>query len=490
MSFMHLGNSTFQNTYMNPALMPEGQLFIGLPVLSGVHFNLNNKLSYNEVFTKEGGQTLVDIDKVLSNLQKQNIFSTQLNVNLLHVGYKTKSGFLLSFAANERIEVDFLYPKQLVNYLWNGNSEYLNTQIKVQKAGVSATHFREFGLGVAAPINEQLDVGIKGKFLVGFGNISTPRNFNASLNSDGEAFQVDADWSNATMRTSGLDIYQGNEGSLGSHLIMNGNKGFAIDLGATYDLNRYYSIQASILDIGFISWKENIVNEALNDTTFRYSGVSLDNISDVREVVEDSLLSKFKTTQNNEAYKTLLPVRAYGSWIYHYSKKTDFYVTVGSRLIQRQMKMMYGAGVTHKFGKIFTGSLSATKLPQQFFSGGASFAVQGGPVQLYMAADQIINFSVPDMKAIDFRVGMNFKFGARNKEEESSFGTRGPIQGAKGVDTNAFLGTKVKTKKREGIYSIIKKQKRRELKSTKTERDNSVQKKSLTGRTGKKNSDN
>ena len=104
MSFMHLGNSTFQNTYMNPALIPEGQLFIGLPVLSGVHFNLNNKLSYNEVFTKEGGQTIVDIDKVLSNLQKQNLFSTQLNINLLHVGYKTKSGILLSFAANERIE--------------------------------------------------------------------------------------------------------------------------------------------------------------------------------------------------------------------------------------------------------------------------------------------------------------------------------------------------------------------------------------------------
>lgn len=487
-SFSHLGNTTFQNTYLNPALIPEGKIFIGLPVLSGVHFNVNNKLSYNDAFSKEGGEVLLKIsEKVLPNLQSQNLFSTQVNVNLLHVGYKLKSGMLLSFSANERIEADFVYSKELVDYLWRGNASTINQDVKVQNAGVNASHFREFALGVAAPINDHLTVGMKGKFLVGFGNISTPGNFNAILKSDGEAFQVDADWSNATMRTSGLDIYQGNEGSLGSHLIVNSNTGFAIDLGATYHLNKYYTVTASIIDAGFINWKENIKNESLNDTTFRYDGVPLDDISDVRQIVEDSLLSRFETTANSDAYRSWLPVRAYGSWIYHYSKKTDIHVTVGTRLIQRQLKMMYGGGVTHKFGKVFTASVSATKLPQQFFNAGAAFAVQGGPVQIYMAADQIISFSAPDMKALDFRVGMNFKFGQREKEEQSGFSTRPPIAGARGIDTNAFLGAKVKTKKRDGIYSIIKRQKRRELKSKKTERNNKVQKKSLNGRTGKKN---
>ena len=489
-SFSHLGNTTFQNTYLNPSLIPEGRMFIGLPVLSGIHMYVNNKTSYNETFTKEGGEVKVDINKILSNLQGQNLFSAHANINLLQFGLRLESGPLITFTANERLEADFLYPKDLIDYFWNGNDQFVNRKMNIANIGVKGTHFREFALGFAAPVNEQFSVGLRGKFLVGFADISTPGNFKANLESSGEAFQLNAEWQNATLRTSGLNIYKGDTGDIGSHLIMNKNTGVALDLGTTYHLNRYYTITASLLDVGFISWKEDIENHTLNDTTFRYEGVSLDNISDVRQVVEDSLLAAFKTTKNNDPYKSWLPAKAYGSWIYHYSQSTDIHVTVGSRLIQRQLKMLYGAGVTHRFGKVFTASVTATKLPQQFFSAGAALAVKGGPVQMYMAADQLVNFSVPDMKSFDLRFGMNFIFGKKKDSSDNSFGSGSRSPNAKGLDTNVFLGKKVKTKKREGIYSIINKQKRRELKSKRSSRDGSVKKKSLTGRTGKKNTGN
>ena len=109
---------------------------------------------------------------------------------------------------------------------------------------------------------------------------------------------------------------------------------------------------------------------------------------------------------------------------------------------------------------------------------------------MYLAVDHVINFNVPKSKAVDFRFGMNFVIGKRKTPELESGLSRGPIQGAKGLDTNVFLGKKVKTKKRDGIYSIIKKQKRRELKNKRTKRDKDVKKKSLNGRSGKKNTDN
>ncbi|MEQ9007897.1 MAG: DUF5723 family protein [Ekhidna sp.] len=462
-------------------------------MLSGIHVNVNNKVSYYETFTKESDRTLIDIDKILGELQNQNMLSSTVSINLLHVGYRLDAGPLLSFVANERVEVDFLYPKQMVNYVWNGNEQFLNEDVKVSKIGLRASHFREFGLGLAAPINDQLTAGIRAKFLVGFANVSVPGNAKAILHSDGEAFQLNAEWKNAQLRTSGLDIYSGENGfdnqDLVSHLIMNGNTGFAIDLGGTYHLNRYYTITGSIVDIGFINWKENIENQVLTDTSFRYNGVDLAELDDIEQTLEDSLFSKFETTENNDPYKSWLPVTAHGSWIYHYSPKMDFYVTAGTRLVQRQLKMLYGGGVTYKFGRAFTASASATKLPQQFFNLGAAFTAKAGPVQLYMAADQIVNFSVPDAKAIDYRFGMSFAFGQRRSKEPESGLSRGPIAGAKGVDTNVFLGKKVKTKKRDGIYSIIKRQKRRDLKNKRTQRDNDVKKKSLNGRRGKKNTD-
>lgn len=474
-SFQHLGNGTFQNTLLNPSLIPEGDIFIGLPVLSGIHFNVSSPLSYNDAISKEGGKQIISRDKVLSNLGPQNLTMGHVNINLLQLGFKTKNGALLSFTANERIEFDLLYSRKLIDYLWNGSRGFVNEDINFSKIGGRATHFREFALGIAAPVTEQLTVGLKGKFLVGFFDASTPANLKAELTNSGEAFQVNADWNNVALRTSGLNIYQGNpvDGQdipIGSHLAFNSNTGFALDIAGTYKLNKYYTLTGALLDVGFISWKEDIENHSLNDTTFRYNGVSLRDISDVRQVIEDSLLSKFETTENNDPYKSWLPLRAHGSWIYHFSPKTDFYVTVGTRRVQRQFKMMYGGGMTHKFGKVFTASVSATKLPNQFFNAGAAFTLKGGPVQMYMAADQVINFSAPDFKAFDFRFGMSFVINRKaDDSNESTFQVGNPRKGAKGYDTHYFLGRSVKTKKREGIYSIIKKQKRRELKQKKTQ---------------------
>lgn len=483
-SFYHLGRATYQNSQLNPAWIPEGKLFVGLPVLSGVHVHVNNKLSYNELFTKENNQILLDVDKVLSNLQRQNMVSAQVNVNLLHIGYTFDAGPTLSFFANERVEVDALYPREIVDFVWNGNNTLLNEKVQIGRVGARASHFREIGIGFAAPVTDQLDFGLRAKYMIGFLDASTPGNLTANLTTSGEFFQLEGELKNAQFRTSGVDIYDETVGDLGSHLVSNSNTGLAVDIGAEYKLSRYYSIAGSILDIGWINWKENVVNETLNDTTFTYRGVNLDGVGDIRDALEDSLFSRFETTETNDAYKSWLPVRAYGSWIYHYSPQTDFYATVGTRLIHGQLKMLYGGGITHEFGKAFTASISGTKLPQQFFNIGAAFAVNGGPIQLYMAADQVINFSVPDAKAFDFRFGMNIKIRRRQEElaEDAAVG-KAPIAGAKGIDTNVFLGKSVKTKKRDGIYSVIKKQKRRKVeKQVPRKNKKKVSRKSLTGR--------
>lgn len=491
-AFHHLGSATFQNTYQNPALIPSGDLFIGLPVLSGVHFHINNKTSYRQTFTTENNSTVIDIKKMLGNLQNQNLLSAQVGLNLLHVGFKTKNKHLLSFSVRERVEADLLYSKQLVDFLWNGNEKYVNQEINVANAGVKAMHFREFGFGYALPVEGRMKLGMRAKFLMGFADVSLPANFSAQLESSGEAFQLEADWKNFAFRTSGLDIYNGKEGSIGSHLLFNRNLGAAIDLGITYSLSRAYTVTASILDLGFINWRENIKTDAINDTTFNYGGVALDELGTIRRGLYDSLFAKFNTTRNNEPYMGLLPAQLYAGWIYHYSRNMDIYVTGGARMIQRKMKMLYGVGVTQKFGKVFTGNLTATKLPQQFVNLGASFAVKGGPVQMYMAADRVVSFSVPDAKAFDFRMGINLVLNTGNgSSDDELFRGRGVSLGnAKGMSTGTFLGKRVKTKKREGIYSIIKKQRKREARNIRTTKDTSVRKKSLNGKRGKKNTDN
>jgi len=475
MSFYHLGDATYQNTSFNPAFMPEGKVFIGLPVLSGVHVHANNKFSYNDLIRKEGSDNIVDGTSVISELQKQNMVSTHANISLLHLGYRLNNGLALSLFANERIESDFLYPKSLIEFVWEGNGPSVGSEIDVGGTGAQISHFREIGLGAAYRVNDQLRVGVRAKMLQGFFNYSIPGNMNATLEVDPQTYAWDLAAENVVFQTSGMNIYSGDQGDMGSHLVSPGNSGFGVDVGFEYRLTSYLAFAASLTDIGFISWKTDLENRQFNDTTFNYSGVNTRNTDDFVQAVQDSLFDRFSTTVNTDAYTTWLPARAFGSVIYSYNQNLDFIGSVGARYVQGQMKMLYGGGIRAKIGPLVA-SANAIKLPQQFINLGLGLAVQGGPVQYYVAADQVVNFSVPDAKAFDFRMGINFIFnrggGSRGHGGyERGRGYGGPPKNrsgsAKGVSTSSFLGERVKTKKKQGIYSIIPRQQKREVPTSK-----------------------
>ena len=456
LSFYHLGNATYQNSNFNPAYIPDGRIFIGLPALSGVHLHVNNKFSYNDIFTKEGNKNIAKVSGIISELQKQNMMSAQVNISLLHLGYRFPSGTVMSVFANERVEADLLYSKTLMRFLWDRNDAYVGETLDMSSMGTNATHFREIGFGIAHQLSTQLKIGARIKMLQGFFNYSTPSKMVATLKVNPQTYAWDLEVENAMLRSSGKETY-------GDNFISSGNSGVALDVGFEYSYSKKLSFSGSITDVGFISWKSDIENKVFNDTTFNYSGVNIKNVNIVK-VLKDSLNKKFSTTLTTDAYKTWLSAKAYGSVTYS-SGNTDFIGTIGSRIIQGQVKMLYGGGVRQHIGPL-TASLNAIKLPQHSLNLGAALAVRGGAVQYYIAVDQVLSLSVPDVKAFDFRTGLNIII---DRSEESST-LKGDTRktGNKGISTVSFLGNKVTTKRTEGVYSIIPKQNKRKLPKSST----------------------
>ena len=465
LSFYHLGDATFQNSNINPAYTPDARFYFGLPVLSGVHLNINNKFSYNDLVLQEGGTSTVSISNLISELQGRNMGSMHLNMSLFHVGYHIPKGPAITLFANERVETDLLYPRSLVEFVWEGNGTKLGEEVNIGSTGIVATHFREYGLGASMQVTDQLRVGARLKYLQGFSNVSTPGNFDMTLEVNPQTYAWIFEGQNAQLRTAG--IANGTSYNDVSHFLSPGNTGFAMDLGFEYQVHRYLGFAVSVVDLGYISWNTNIQNRVFQDTTFTYDGVNVKD-ANLFDALQDSLLDRFSTTRNSDSYTTFLPVTAYGSVIWKSSDRTHFIGSVGSRLIQGQVKMLYGGGVRQYFGP-FVGSLNVIKMPQQFFNVGAALAVRGGPVQYYLAVDQAINFSVPDAQALDFRMGLNFMVGRSsasssdsgpvNSYNESSSRSNDP----KGISTGSFLGVRVKNRGREGIYSIIPRQNRRDV---------------------------
>ena len=460
-SFYHLGSATIQSTAFNASYFPKGDFFVGLPVLSGISLYANNRFSYNDVVIKKGDINEINLNKLVSSMGAANSFSFHGTISLAHIGFRAPSGLGVSLFANERLAANFVYPKEIAEFLFKGNGDMVGQKIDIGKFGASINYYREYGLGLAYEFDGRLKVGARLKYLQGFVNLSTPHNFNATLKTSNENYQFEADWQNFQLRTAGISQFSDeaiNEEDLASYFISNGNSGFAIDLGLEYKLNRYYALALAINDIGYIGWKEHIQTSGLSDSTFVYAGVELQggDIIDSISLVSD----KFKVDTTYEQYTSFLPANIIGSIVYTPVNGTDVITTLNAKIIQGQINPGFGLGIRQTVSSNVIISASVTKLPQQFFNVGLGFAAKLGPVQLYMATDKILGYSAPSIKWAQVRLGMNLVFGGAesdSKSGKSGTSTQGSYGNGKGVKTYSFHGQKIEAKKYEDIYTIVPK---------------------------------
>lgn len=414
LSFLHLGNGTFQNRFHNPAYIPEGKFFIGLPVLSGVHINYNNVVNYNDVISNDGTTKEIDLDSFLKSLREKNMISIGTGISLFHFGVTSGSGVSFSVFVNEKVEMDFFFPKPLMEFLIKGNKHLAGEKISIGKTRFSSQHYREYGLGFTRRLSsDKFSVGINLKYLQGIWNASTKRNFTADLEFDPVDYSVSLNMQNASFRTSGVSIMRGETGNRTAHLLSNKNRGIAIDMGFDIQINKSYSISGSLIDLGFISWQEDIETHSITDTSMYYNGLDLKGVLNgdlsLEEVIKDSIIQKFrkKKTENDNSYQTMLAPKTYFSGVYNIRRAGEVVGTVGTRFIQGQMNLLLGAGYRHHFWKIFTGTINITRLPQQSLNVGGALTVDAGPSQMYLSIDQLINYDATKFQSLDFRFGIN-----------------------------------------------------------------------------------
>ena len=469
-SFYHLGDATMQSTAFNASYFPKGKFFVGLPVLSGISLYANNRFSYDDVVVKNGDVNEISLDKLVSSLGTANGFSLHGTISLAHIGFRAPSGLGVSLFANERIAADFVYPKEVAEFLFKGNGDMVGEEINIGKVGASISYYREYGLGLAYELGGRLKVGARLKYLQGFVNLSTPQNFEATIKTNNESYQLEADWQNFQFRTAGISQFSDdaiNDEDLAAYFGSNGNSGFAIDVGFEYRLNGYYAFALAANDIGYIGWKEHVKTYGLSDSTFTYGGVELQG-GDIIDSIS-SVSDNFKVDTTYEQYTSFLPANIIGSLVYSPLKGTDIITTLNAKIIQGQINPGFGLGIRQTVSANIIVSASATKLPQQFFNVGVGLAAKLGPVQFYMATDKILGYSAPTMKWAQVQLGLNLVFGgggdSDSKSGKGGASTEGSYGKGKGIQTYSFHGQNIKAKKYDGIYTIVPKMSREKPKN-------------------------
>lgn len=309
---------TWQSNRTNPAFLMDHSLVLGLPSFAGSFFSTEATLNdfLNDDYTQ------ITLDDAIEVMKENNILRTNFSLETFSVGWQKGD---LQWSLHHALKADaFLdYPKTLPQIIWQGNEPFIGQTVDISH-DLQAFSYHEIGLGLGKKINPYLSVGAKVKWLNGLNDVSTPRN-DLSLYTDNEIYELTLT-SDYQINTSSLIEYNG-LGDLSNVFDVNEllqgqlftkNQGVALDLGTKITLSNL-TIAASVLDLGFINWKEKVNNYSVKGT-FNYTGLDIarDYFNDSLDFSSavDSLKTILVVGETQETYRTNLPAEFYVTAMY------------------------------------------------------------------------------------------------------------------------------------------------------------------------------
>ena len=168
-------NGIPQSNYGNPALAPQPNFYIGLPVVSSVYGNLSNrgfKLGdvlrldmYNEYYW--------DSDHLLSQLKDKNHMHASIQIDLLSFGFRNKNNYFI-FHAADKVETNMAYSKDMMYLMTKGTSGFPNDRLpgNFDGLGTDYHHYREYAVGILKEWSPALSSSIRAKLITGFSHTS------------------------------------------------------------------------------------------------------------------------------------------------------------------------------------------------------------------------------------------------------------------------------------------------------------------------------
>lgn len=427
-----------QKSNINAAVIPEGNGFIGFPALSSVHYDYyNSAFALKDVLHLGTGlkadSLIFDVNGFANSLSDNNVLFNEFSNTWLTFGFKVKSNFF-TFALSTKYKSKIFYPSS-IGAIPDGNYDYSTGQ--TQTLSTTGTNFNtiaynELALGYAKVINEKVTVGGRIKFLQGIGDIHTDRvDIDVATTSNSEMTITTDILVRTTMPIEVTydslgyvdDVDAADDMDAAKFL---DNRGIGIDLGATYKPIPKLTLGAALNDIGYIRWSA-YPNTFVSNSTFKYSGVDLSDMfvdgnsgSEYFDQMSDSIKSSFKVENTNSNYTTGLQGSIVLSANYQMLKWLDLGTLVKSQFYYGQAYPSLGLACAMSPSKLFSSTISYSMRKGSYNNLGVGFAFNPGPLQLYLAVDNITNsLALENAKAINMKFGINFIIGSNPNKKGS-----------------------------------------------------------------------
>lgn len=417
-----------QANFLNPGLLPYGQVNIGLPGISNIRFGASNAFSAEDLFNKEDRHLLPDLDNLPSRLGKQNYLDVNGGADPLYLGFWAKRNYF-SFHTSVRSSSTFGYPGQLINYFIEGNGgENLGKVVPLDDIVLKNTGWLEIGAGYGrAMLNDKLTWGFRAKYLIGGYHMAIKEGATGSIVTDPDTYAVNIALNNLTFNTAGFtaaDIHLFNDPAnrneykdVQDYLMNSRNRGMAFDFGTSAQVSDKFTIYASLVDVGSITWQSAVENYSFENASYTYEGMDMRNAKTFGEALLDSISSTLDPVVSHGSYKESLSSRFYAGGEYRLGKHHSLGAMAYGRMVKGNILPAYSLNYNLKLGRILNTAISYNIMNNSYKNIGAGFSLNLGFWQIYAVTDNIDAYINPHKsKSADLRFGVNWTFGRKRHE--------------------------------------------------------------------------
>lgn len=408
---------------LNPAFHPEYKYYINLPVVSSFYMGFESPVTFEQLTSEwESGDSLyIDRVGIMDALDSKNYFSFEYYNELGRIGFGTDKHYFHASIAKV-FSTKFSFENELVSLFLFGNADpqFFGKTMHIDQTGLNMNLFHEFSLGYSYEVNEKLTVGTHLKYLNGGLNIWTEKAEISLYTDSNPNFPLTAS-SSIILNTSStissidnmIDQIQGYK-----WFDLTGNHGFGFDLGVNADLSDKFSLSASVVDLGWIKWKENVKNfksvnpdveytfEGFDITDFLSGGSFSDSLG-----LTDTLRNHFKLEETNSPYTSHLSPKIYISGIWHLHTAHEIGAMVRTDIIEETILPSLTLNYLYKFKSLFSVYGNYSIISNNYMNFGLGFSMKYGPVQVYLLNDMAYSMYKPaNARYYNFQFGINFLF--------------------------------------------------------------------------------
>jgi hypothetical protein len=423
-----------QSNIVNPAVQSSCKWFIGVPILSSVHFNYSNTaFTYNQLLSVHPlhDTTEINLKYIADHAHRMDMISSEFHLNWISLGYLYKN-YYFTFNISEKIDVSVFWPKELVQLIWKGNIPFIGKTAHASGTRANADYYREYAFGVSKVINNKLTLGAKAKLLFGKADVYTSKSasglytsspeWNLHLNSNvtvKESLPVTIE-TDANGKISSITV---NEINPVKFLLNPQNKGFAFDFGYIYKYDDKTTLSGSLLDLGLIRWKSDAAILTENGQ-FVWQGTGLNsnfNSANYASQLYDSITNAFNLSSKPGFYFSYLAPKIYIGGTYALNKKVDFGVLNRNEIFWNKMHSSLTVSANTYFYKFLTASAGWSYINHSVNNIGIGLGLKAPNFIFHIISDNALGFfDYKNTRNINLRFGFNFVFGCKEAEEDDS----------------------------------------------------------------------